>query len=74
MNWKDIFSKAKVYIHGAVVAAGTAVTASITQAISSGTMPTSAQLQSAGVAGLLAGGVYLLKTLFMGSASDQPKQ
>jgi hypothetical protein len=66
MDWK----KVKVYFHGAIIAAGTAFTTAVTQSISSGAVPTSTQLQTAGVAGLLAGGMYLLKVLFMGSSNS----
>jgi hypothetical protein len=72
MNWKDIFSKAKVYIHGAVLAAGTAFTVAVEQIISSsGNMPSSGQLKGDAITALSVGALYLLKTLFLGSSVKQ---
>ena len=67
--------KFKQAIHGAIVAIGGAISAAIVPALNSGAMPTVAQLKSAGIIGLGAGLIYLVKNYLIGSAStpEQPK-
>ena len=61
MNWAIV----KMWIHGAVLAAGTAFTMSIEQIIQSGAMP-----KTDGITALSVGVLYLLKVVFMGSSND----
>jgi hypothetical protein len=66
-----VWSNVKMYLHGAILAAGTAFTMSVEQVLSSGVMPTTGQLKTDGITALSVGILYLLKIIFMGS-SNQP--
>lgn len=65
-------------IKGVVVAAIAAVGTGLLPVLQSGALPTLAQLQTAGIAGLTAGLAYLLKNLFTNSQGEtfktEPKQ
>lgn len=60
LNYRDM-------LRGVVVAAGTAASAAVVSILDQGRAPTLTELQSAGIAGLCAGGIYLLKNLFTNS-------
>jgi hypothetical protein len=65
-----VWSNVKMYLHGAILAAGTAFTMSVEQVLSSGVMLTTGQLKTDGITALSVGILYLLKTIFMGSSSQ----
>lgn len=64
-----MWSNVKMYLHGALMAAGAAFSAAIIQVIQSGAMPTTAQLKTDGIMALCVGVTYLLKVLFLGSSN-----
>lgn len=60
LNWQDAF-------RGFLIAAITAVIATVGQSINAGNLPTLAELKIAGLAGLTAGISYIIKNLFTAS-------
>lgn len=60
-------------VRGVIVAAGTAASTAVVSVLNQGRAPSLVELQTAGIAGLCAGGVYLLKNLFTNSAGDMLK-
>jgi len=64
LNWKDA-------VKGFAVAALTAAIAGVYESLQLGSLPTLAQLKTAGLAGLAAGAAYLLKNLFSGEKAAQ---
>jgi hypothetical protein len=61
INWLDV-------LKGFIVAVGTVVLTGVYTALQSGTLPTLAQLETLGLAGLGAGLAYLLKNIFSNNA------
>ena len=59
-------------LKGLLVAVATVVLDGVVQALNAGAMPTAAQLKTAAIAGLSAGGVYIIKQWLTGPPKGTP--